>query len=121
MRVKYSKDSERERRVLYSHERHDSATSLTTSRGTFYPWQVAKHGPSRDAYFGKADEEWIDLSSASTPFRPSDLPASRFALFSLFRSFLARLSSGVSSFRLFFDLVFFPLFLARSSRHFSSK
>lgn len=73
------------------------------------------------AYFGKAEEEWRDLSSASTPFRPSDLLASRLALFSLFRSFLARLSSGVSSFRLLFDFDFFPLFLARSSRHFSSK
>ncbi len=78
------------------------------------------NGPSRVTYFGKA-EEGRDLSSASTPFRPSDLLVSRLALFSLFRSFRARLSSGVSSLRFLFDLVFFPLFLARSSRHFSSK
>ncbi len=100
-----SKDSER--RVLDDHELDGSFTH--------------DNAPSRFAYFGKAEEEWKDLSSASTPFRPSDLLASRLALFSLFRSFLARLSSVVSSFRLLFDLIFFPLFLARSSRHFSSK
>jgi len=103
-----SKDSEQ--RVLDGHELKGSFTR-----------EKSANGPSRFAYFGKAEEEWRDLSSASTPFRPSDLLASRLTLFSLFRSFLARLSSGVSSFRLLFDLVFFPLFLARSSRHFSSK
>jgi hypothetical protein len=82
---------------------------------------MATGNGARHAYFGKAEEEWRDLSSASTPFRPSDLLASRLALFSLFCSFLARLSSGVLSFRLLFVFVFFPLFLARSSRHFSSK
>jgi len=84
---------------------------------TFYPRRSANR-PSRFTYFGKADGEGRDLSSASTPFSPADLLASRLALF---RSFLACLSSGVSSFRLLFVFVFFPFFLPRSSRHFSSK
>ena len=100
------------------------ATSLAATSGQWAPFtrvRRAPTGPGRFTYFGKADEEWRDLSSASTPFSPADLPASRVSRLALFRSFLARLSSGVSSFRLLFDLAFFPLFLARSSRHFSSK
>lgn len=109
-----SKDSER--RVLDGYEHELERAPFT--RGKKQCGVATRAKPV--AYFGKPEEEWNDLS-ASTPFRPSDLLASRLALFSFFRSFLARLSSRVSSFRLLFDLVFFSLFLARSSRHFSSK
>jgi hypothetical protein len=68
---------------------------METAKGVFWvAMRVRQCGraaqrASRVAYFGKAEEEWRDLRSASTSFSPAVLVASRLALFSLFRSFRA--------------------------------